>query len=71
VTAQEAFDALVRDHIASPLKALGFKRTRATFHRPVERNWEVINLQRSQFSSRGTEVDTPLPSGARGNSIEA
>lgn len=51
MTAQEAFDALVRDHVAPPLKALGFKRTRATLHRPVEQNWEVINLQRSQFSS--------------------
>jgi hypothetical protein len=51
MTAQDAFDALVRDHIAPPLSVLGFKRTRATFHRPVEENWEVINLQRSQFSS--------------------
>jgi Domain of unknown function (DUF4304) len=43
---------MVRSEIAPSLKALGFKRTRATFHRSVDENWEVINLQRSQFSDR-------------------
>lgn len=53
VTAQEAFDALIREHIAPALKARGFRRTRSTFHRPVGANWEVVNVQRSQFSDAG------------------
>jgi hypothetical protein len=36
----------------TPLKGAGFKRTRSTFHRQSGPNWEVVNLQRSQFSDR-------------------
>jgi hypothetical protein len=52
VTAQEKFDDLVRDGVWPFLRAHGFKRTKATFHRPVGDNWEVINLQKSEWSDR-------------------
>ena len=48
MTAQEAFAALLREHIAPALAAEGFERADETFHRPVERNWEVIGLEHSQ-----------------------
>jgi hypothetical protein len=50
MTAQESFDALIRAHVAPALKMRGFRRTRSTFHRAVGANWEVVNVQRSQFS---------------------
>ena len=50
--AHEAFEQMVSRHVWPWLKEQGFKRSKATFHRPVEENWEVINLQRSQWSSR-------------------
>lgn len=46
--AQEALAALLRDHIAPKLAAEGFERADETFHRPVERNWEVIALEHNQ-----------------------
>lgn len=52
MTAQEKFDEFVRDGVWPFLRAHGFKRTKATFHRPVDENWEVINLQRSKWSDR-------------------
>jgi hypothetical protein len=52
LTAQEAFDELVRDGVWPALQSEGFKRTRATFHRPVGRNWQVIDLQKSKYSDR-------------------
>jgi hypothetical protein len=53
VTAQETFDALIREHVAPALKEHGFRRTRSTFHRAVGANWQVVNVQRSQFSDAG------------------
>ena len=48
MTAQEAFAALLREHIAPALAAEGFERDDETFRRPVERNWEVIGLEHNQ-----------------------
>jgi hypothetical protein len=48
--AQDAFDALAGENVWPFLRERGFKRTKATFHRPVEDNWEVVNLQKSFFS---------------------
>ncbi len=45
--AQEAFAALLCEYIAPALAAEGFERDDETFHRPVERNWEVIGLEHS------------------------
>jgi hypothetical protein len=43
---------VVRDGVWPFLKERGFKRTKASFHRPVEDNWEVVNLQKSAYSDR-------------------
>lgn len=43
---------MVAQNIGPSLKASGFKRSKATFHRPVGDNWEVVNLQRSRYSDR-------------------
>jgi hypothetical protein len=50
MTAQEAFEAFVRDEIWPFLKERGFKRSKGTFHRPVGEDWEIINLQKSAYS---------------------
>jgi hypothetical protein len=50
---QERFDVMLRDNIWPHLRSLGFKRTRTTFHRAAGINWQVVNLQRSQFSNPG------------------
>jgi len=47
---QQRYDQLVRSCLWPGLKALGFKRSKATFHRAVGPNWEVINLQKSAYS---------------------
>jgi Domain of unknown function (DUF4304) len=52
VTAQDAFDRLVRDGVWPCLRAHGFKRTKSTFHRPTGENWQVVNLQKSRWSDR-------------------
>jgi hypothetical protein len=51
-TAQDAFDELLRAHIWPFLKGRGFKRSKATFHRPVGQNWQVVNFQKSVSSDR-------------------
>ncbi len=50
MTPKEAFAALLREHIAPTLAAEGFQRAHETFHRPVARNWEVINVEHSRVS---------------------
>jgi hypothetical protein len=52
MSAQDAFDAFVRDGVWPHLRGHGFKPTKATFHRPAGRNWQVINLQKSRWSDR-------------------
>ena len=49
---QSRFDEMVRLTIGPVLKSEGFLRTKYSFHRRVERNWEVINLQKSGFSDK-------------------
>jgi len=51
-SAQEAFESLVRDHVWPTLREHGFKRSKATFHRRHGPNWQVVNLQKSEYSSR-------------------
>jgi hypothetical protein len=46
VRAQEAFDELVLEGVWPFLEARGFLRSKATFHRRVGPNWQVINLQK-------------------------
>lgn len=53
MTAQETFEAMVKDGIWPFLKRSGFRRTKGTFHRAVGENWQVINLQKSAYSDRG------------------
>ena len=48
MTAQESFAALLDEHIAPALALEGFERTGDTFHRAVERNWEVIVLEHTE-----------------------
>jgi hypothetical protein len=50
--AQEAFEEMLAEHIWPALKDKGFKRSKSTFHRPIDENWEVVNLQRSYYSDR-------------------
>src|SRR5579862_3760698 len=47
---QETFDAMVREHMWPFLRVRGFKRSKYNFHRQVESNWQVINLQKSTSS---------------------
>ena len=50
MTAQEAFAAMVREHIAPALEREGFTRTGdSIFHREVGRNWELVNVQPSEL----------------------
>ncbi|MEO8688395.1 MAG: DUF4304 domain-containing protein [Solirubrobacteraceae bacterium] len=51
--AQDAFDALTGETVWPFLRARGFTRTKGTFHRPVEDNWKVVNLQKSYTSDAG------------------
>jgi hypothetical protein len=51
-SAQEAFESLVRDRVWPSLREHGFKRSRSTFHRRHGPNWQVVNLQKSEYSSR-------------------
>ena len=48
MTAREAWDALLDEHIAPELAVEGFVRAGETFYRPVERNWEVVALEHQQ-----------------------
>ena len=52
MTAQDDFDALVRESVAPALREYGFKRSKATFHRRVEGAWQVINFQKNKWSRR-------------------
>ena len=52
MTAQDAFDELLREHIWPFLKERGFKRSKSTFHRPADQNWQVVNFQKSVYSDR-------------------
>ena len=52
MTAQEKFDELLRDGVWPFLRERDFKRTKATFHRAVGDNWQVVNLQKSAWSDR-------------------
>ena len=53
MTPQEAFAALLREHIGPALAVEGFERAGETFHRPVKRNWEVIRLERAEVWDSG------------------
>jgi hypothetical protein len=50
--AQEKFDDMLGRLIWPRLKAVDFKRSKGNFHRPVGRNWEVVNFQKSAYSDR-------------------
>ena len=64
MTAQEAFAALLRGHIAPALGAEGFERDDETFRRAVGRNWEVIGLEHSQVcDSDHIKLDVQLAVG--------
>lgn len=49
---QPRFDELVRAHVWPRLQQAGSRRSKASFHRPVGANWEVVNLQKSAYSDR-------------------
>jgi hypothetical protein len=50
VTAQETFEAFLGAHVWPFLKERGFKRSKGTFHRAVDDNWEIVNFQKSKYS---------------------
>lgn len=52
MTSQEAWAAVLGEHVAPTLTGEGFDGAGETFHRPVERNWEVISLGHTQVRSR-------------------
>lgn len=51
ITAQQVLAAFLREHIASALRHAGYKGSGQTFHRRLDRNWGVVNIQRSQWDS--------------------
>jgi Domain of unknown function (DUF4304) len=51
MSAQDAYDEMVRELIWPFLRARAFKRSGTTFHRPDRANWQVISLQKSVYSS--------------------
>lgn len=50
-TAQQILAAWLREHIAPALREAGYKGSGQTFHRRLDRNWGVVNIQRSQWDS--------------------
>jgi hypothetical protein len=52
-TAQDAYERLVKDHLALAFRAKGFEGSGATYHRRVGQDWQVLNLQKSPFCDRG------------------
>jgi hypothetical protein len=50
-SAQDKFDSLAGEEIWPALEAHGFKRSKATFHRPRGPNWQVVNLQKDRGST--------------------
>jgi hypothetical protein len=54
--AQQILAAWLREHIAPALREAGYKGSGQTFHRRLDRNWGVVNVQWSQWdwSERAT-----------------
>lgn len=50
-TAQQILAVWLRKHIGPALREAGYTGSGQTFHRRLDRNWGVINIQRSQFDS--------------------
>ncbi len=50
-TAQQILAVWLREHIAPALREAGYKGSGQTFHRLLDRNWGVVNMQRSQWDS--------------------
>jgi len=51
ITAQQVLAAWLREHIAPALRDAGYRGSGQTFHRRLDRNWGVVNVQRSQWDS--------------------
>jgi hypothetical protein len=49
-SAQDAYRALVKDHLTPALKARGFKGTAGRYELPAVSHWSLAELQKSQFS---------------------
>ena len=50
-TAQQLLAVWLREHIAPALREAGYKGSGQTFRRRLDRNWGVVNIQRSQWDS--------------------
>ena len=53
MTAQDKFSEWLRDDLAPWLKGRGFRRKDTTFRRRPGDNWQIINVQRSQWADAG------------------
>jgi hypothetical protein len=51
MTAQESMKQLVAEQLAPLFKARGFKKSGLTFHRRVEKNYAIVQLQKSISST--------------------
>lgn len=49
-TAQELFKSLMKDHIASKLREIGFKGSGQNYSFPSEEYWALLSFQKSMFS---------------------
>lgn len=50
-TAQQILALWLRERIAPALREAGYTGSGQTFHRRLDRNWGVVNIQRSQWDS--------------------
>ncbi len=51
MTAQEAYKALLKEHVAPALRDLGFKGSGREFELPSDTHWIQVGLQASTYSS--------------------
>jgi hypothetical protein len=50
-TAQDAYKAMIRDHLSPRLRALGFKGSGGAYEWPSQSHWIILGVQKSQSSS--------------------
>ncbi len=51
-TAQETYQAMVREHVTPRLRELGFRGSGSVYSLPDDRAWRLLGFQRSVSSSR-------------------
>ena len=53
-SAQEAFRAMLKEHVAPSLRALGFKGSGQNYQLPSDTHWALVGFQKSEFSDSET-----------------